>query len=256
MLSNFTKPTASVPLILSAPLSIGNVGALSLDMLVANTSGAKRVAVLQSAFVAPLVCADAVALDAHSQQQHIACALELYQVDNAFCLQMRSPIRKGHAAKFTNELIAWIKEMGFSQVILLTSFDMFKRTDTQIQSGSLLRFFSSLEASSTRTKCEQKLGWTPLEPFNRPEEMKEGDLFPPESGLCQKIYDGLVKDPAVECLVLSWFAPADGFHFQHATGMAKALNELLDLGANDAWKLPYSWHEAALSSMTATSLYT
>ncbi|KAI8607882.1 hypothetical protein BC830DRAFT_1157543 [Chytriomyces sp. MP71] len=252
MLSSFVKLETAVPLILAPPRGTGHLGGLSLDALLANLASPTQVETagcLQSQFVSSLVCLDAFAQTPSGT--NLASAIDAFRLIEitsnntkpvkAVVLQMRSEIIKGHTQKFTDELIHWIKSHNFSSVILLTSFDAFKRTDAQIQSGDLLRFFAPHPISaSLHQRCTQ-LGWTPLEPFERVEEMKSSSSsspkFPLESGLTERIYDALVDpsssiSPPIPTLVLSWFTPAEGFHFQQALGMAQAVNQFLELKSN------------------------
>ncbi|KAJ3281286.1 Proteasome assembly chaperone 2 [Rhizoclosmatium sp. JEL0117] len=237
----------------AAPGSIGHVASLAVDVIAAN-SVVEATRVAASAFVKPLVCCDAASL---SLKTKLDAAIQIAETKDAVVLLFRSQVFEGHQRKFADELVAWIKENQFSSVILLSSFDAFKRTDAQIQSDSLLRFLSTPApiVSPFAQQCSSTLNWIQLEQFKRDEEMKDGRQFPIDGGLTDALWSRLVEY-SIPTLLVSMFVPEDGFHFQQAMYLAKSVNQLVNFGKSDEWKIPYSWHDAALTTVTATALYT
>ncbi|ORY37931.1 hypothetical protein BCR33DRAFT_854389 [Rhizoclosmatium globosum] len=253
MHTSFKASRPGLPLLLAAPGSIGHVASLAVDVIAAN-SVVEATRVAASAFVKPLVCCDAASL---SLKTKLDAAIQIAETKDAVVLLFRSQVFEGHQRKFADELVAWIKENQFSSVVLLSSFDAFKRTDAQIQSDSLLRFLSTpapLESPFAQ-QCSSTLNWIQLEQFKRDEEMKDGRQFPIDGGLTDALWSRLVEY-SIPTLLVSMFVPEDGFHFQQAMYLAKSVNQLVNFGKSDEWKIPYSWHDAALTTVTATALYT
>ncbi|KAI9353815.1 hypothetical protein BDR26DRAFT_947780 [Obelidium mucronatum] len=255
MQSTYTSSSSTPkPLILAAPQSIGNIGRLAVDLLLANSNILAR-HVITSPLVVPFACVDAASL---SVEHSLNSAFEVVETDAAVIVQLRASIFKGHAHRFARDLAAWIAAQEFSAVVVLASFDEFKRTDAQIQTRDPRRFrvaaADAAAAAAWTARCAA-LRWRPLEAFCRAEEMRAGALLPLDAGLAAALLDALAAVRASVVLV-SWFVPEDGFHFQQAMQMAQSVGELLDFGKSDHWKLPYSWHEAALTTSTATALYT
>ncbi|KAJ3203635.1 Proteasome assembly chaperone 2 [Entophlyctis luteolus] len=240
-----------------APHGIGNVGPLALDLLIASwhSSPVQPTPVL-SQYLPPMFCTDAAVPAPAPTITTRNSALEIIELTpKVAILQQRTPPLRGHSGRFAAELVHWIaSDAGFTNVILLTSFDSFKRSDAQIQDGGLIRVFASTSGMDAAHSLSRDAGVKFLEPFARDEEMK-GKKFPVESGLTEKIFDGL-SEAGVSILGISCFAPENGFHFQQALELAKAVNSALSLGIKGDWKLPYSWQDVAMSASAASALYT
>lgn len=92
--------------------SIGNVGQLAADLLIA-TRSMPLVGYLDSQFVQP--CAG---LDAYARDGTVHLALELYAdaASQLVVLQQRAPVLRGCQAQFAAQLADWLHASGFSQV--------------------------------------------------------------------------------------------------------------------------------------------
>ncbi len=94
--------------------SVGNVGQLAVDLLIATCGGMRLVGYLESPFVQPVA-----GLDAFRSDGTLHLALELYEdaERGLFVLQQRAPTLRGCAAQFAAQLADWLHSSGFSEVI-------------------------------------------------------------------------------------------------------------------------------------------
>jgi predicted ATP-grasp superfamily ATP-dependent carboligase len=50
-------------------------------------------------------------------------------------LQQRAPVMKGYASEFVSNLMAWVKQSAFKEIVLLFSADATRRNDKQLMQG-------------------------------------------------------------------------------------------------------------------------
>lgn len=118
------------------------MGQLAVDLLISQ-SGAKRCAILESPDVLPIAghCVYAAPPpDSHSTSASaisVVTSLELHccKTDSGWCymLQQRGPVATGRQVAFSESLVDWIVNSGFSSVLLLGSVDAGFRNDRQLQ---------------------------------------------------------------------------------------------------------------------------
>lgn len=163
-------------------MSIGNVGQLAVDVILASLAGKPQlVTSLYHPAIIPLVASDP--LDLKSDRLMTAC--QLYKTEKEAVLQLRSALVQGQREQFCDDLVEWIKAQKFAKVILLTSMSADERLDSQIQ-GQQFRFVSTFD--SLRSELQQ------LE-FSELEARKaESDLFLPGSGYSKSLYEKCVKE--------------------------------------------------------------
>ncbi|WIA41862.1 hypothetical protein OEZ86_009187 [Tetradesmus obliquus] len=121
-------------------VAFANIGELTVDVLVC-TLKAQLVARLDEPDL--LACAGN---NAYSLQPPglLATALELYQVPGSrvFLLQQRAPTIPGRQQAFAASIMAWAKQAGFAQLLLLCGLDAQYRREQQLE-GTQLRFLDS-----------------------------------------------------------------------------------------------------------------
>ncbi|KAH3764605.1 proteasome assembly chaperone 2 [Pelomyxa schiedti] len=142
------------PIIVPA-LTIGNVPQMACDLLIHN-SHANRVG---------YICSDDVVatcgVDAYTPPSSgvVHTSVELYEcprpTGSVFILQQRSPVRQGCGLQYAASLSKWLKDSGFSHVVLLVSIDAGR---VPPQEGSLRFFVNNLESAlSTLSPMGQKV---------------------------------------------------------------------------------------------------
>jgi proteasome assembly chaperone 2 len=94
--------------------SIGNVGQLTIDLLI-TTLKAEKIGYFYSSLVYPVVGNDAY----YNSKGELSTSFELYQYEEDYFIQIRSPIKD--LKKFSISFINWFKENELSKLILLSS---------------------------------------------------------------------------------------------------------------------------------------
>ncbi|XP_068323813.1 uncharacterized protein [Pyrus communis] len=254
----------SSTLILPA-LSIGNVGQLAVDLLVASMK-AERVGYLDTPFVLPCVGNDAYGPVPNGE---LALPFEAYDSSsNAMSLiQQRSPVVKGRMIEFAKCVADYVAASGKKNVVVLSSLDFGRWQRVDMSSGLPMHYLSSTNSDGTDDYCEQ-LGWKSLQEYNPTQKawkylntLAEGnavpeDILPFEGELEEEeyYYPSLpfaalfsclkAKGLKVTCLLCYC---SEGDNIPDAFHLAEAACKLLQLnpsnfhGNNDKWVIPCSW---------------
>ncbi|KAL6072826.1 Proteasome assembly chaperone 2 [Balamuthia mandrillaris] len=165
-------------------LSIGHVGQLAVDLLVASNR-LPRVGFLEDENLLSLVGNDAYRLTAsHSSPSgSLSTNFEVFQDENnkvTYC-QQRAPVIKNHNHLFVRNLVSWLVQARFQQVVVLASVDSARRVSLQqfqlqpqpsagfgheeVQQPFLTRYLTTTPATATVTANlpSKEEGWWPFE---------------------------------------------------------------------------------------------
>ncbi len=123
-------------------VSVGNVGQLSLDLLLSSLTSHLSFSSVDHPALLPIASADAI--DQSSKKLMTACQVYYHSPGNLYLFQIRSSLAKGKRDDFLEDLLSWCQEQKAKEVILLGSSSAEERLDQQL-SGSQLRFVTSLE---------------------------------------------------------------------------------------------------------------
>ncbi|XP_004300040.1 PREDICTED: proteasome assembly chaperone 2 [Fragaria vesca subsp. vesca] len=255
----------SSTLILPA-LSIGNVGQLAVDLLVASTK-AERVGYLDTPFILPCVGNDAYG---PVPQGELALPLEAYDSSSKSLslIQQRSPVVKGKMIEFAKNLADYVAASGKKHVIVLSSLDFGRWQRIDMSSGSQMHYLSSTNSDGTDDHCEQ-LGWKRLQEYNpnqrswkylstlaednvMPEdslpfegEFEEEEYYYPSLPFAALFSCFKAKGLKVTCLLCFC---SEGDNTPDAFHLAEAACKLLGQSptnfhgnSNDKWLIPISW---------------
>ena len=127
---------------LQPSVSIGNVGQLAIDALLASTKAQFLSGVHHDAIL-PVVGQDPLDLKSH----RLMTACELYRTDSSLILQLRSGLAQGTRDVFIRDLLAFVKTLKVGRIVVLGSMDSEERLDCQIR-GSQFRFLASKDLKS------------------------------------------------------------------------------------------------------------
>ncbi|CAB4290316.1 unnamed protein product [Prunus armeniaca] len=247
-------------------LSIGNVGQLAVDLLVASTR-AERIGYLDTPYVLPCVGNDAYGPVPNGE---LALPLEAYDSSaNAMTLiQQRSPVVKGRMIEFAKNLADYVAASGKKHVVVLSSLDFGRWQRVDMSSGLQTLYLSSTNSDGTDDYCEQ-LGWKKLQEYKPTQKawkylstLAEGNAIPesilPFEGELEEeeyYYPSLPFAALFSCLkakglkVTCLFCYcSEGDNIPDAFHLAEAACKLLDLSpsnfqgnSNDKWVIPLSW---------------
>ncbi|KAK1315889.1 hypothetical protein QJS10_CPA05g01557 [Acorus calamus] len=144
-------------------LSIGNVGQLSIDLMIASVK-AERIGYLDDPSVLPCVGNDAYGPVAVGE---LALPLEVYEsVDHGLSLiQQRSPVIKGMMVEYAKNLADFAASSGKKHLIVLSGLDSGRRKRIDESSDTQVYYLSSSNVDGTEGRCE-KLRWKMLQGYD------------------------------------------------------------------------------------------
>jgi len=162
-------------------VSIGNVPQLTTDLLL-STVHLDRVGCIEDENVIPVLgpadkphpASGSGNTQEHQQQQQLSLAIEVFQSKDGqwTVVQQRSPTVRHRSHFFADNLVKFIQDSEFAQVLLLASADGARRIDAQLRSGTPVRYIGSLALSPLLVEKIQGLGLQPLESVPPTEEEK------------------------------------------------------------------------------------
>lgn len=182
--SHASVPQLATDLLLSSDkLSLANVGRL-------DTSGD----------LIPFVgSSEASASTSSSSEGGLVTPLEVYS--NASLkltvLQQRSPVIKSRKGAFVAKLTAWIKQQGFSQVLILSSIDASLRVDDELQTPFVHAVPEKSRSSSTAVLDSLKEHFPAFQLADADEKPPSGGRFsrlPSSTGLATRLLTALSSD--------------------------------------------------------------
>ncbi|ERN17668.1 proteasome assembly chaperone 2 [Amborella trichopoda] len=256
--------SSSSTLILPA-LSIGNIGQLAVDLLIASLN-AKRVGFLDEPSVLPCVGNDAYG---PMPEGDLAIPLEVYDAPShgLSLIQQRSPVVKGMMIEFAKNLASCASDMGKTHIIILSGLDSGRRRRCDLSSNMQIHYISSASVDGTDEVCKH-LGWKRLPEYSPTQKrwqylvsLSEGNIVPDDflsfddELTDEDYYPSLpfaalfscckAKDLKVTC-ILSYCSEGD--NIPDSFRMAEAACHLLGVRMNDihanepgGWLIPLSW---------------
>lgn len=257
---NWENCTLFVPTV-----SVGNVGQLAADLII-STLWMERVGYIHHPSLLPVVGNNPFAHEEATTCKLMTCC-EVYEsvVAQVVIIQQRAPFFKGRKKEFSDWLTKWIKDMGFYQVVILTSSYSQLRTDQQI-GGSPFRILKSPSMNERNGELfSSKMGWRDLEtrhsfPTPTPQQISTNAennqlIYMPGSGIAKAVFDDLQE---LQVLVFMMFV-SEGDNAHEALAMANQMNAWLSLLEKSdkkseglvsdqvaqgisKWKVPISWN--------------
>ncbi|KAG1661015.1 hypothetical protein FOA52_005330 [Chlamydomonas sp. UWO 241] len=224
-------PSGTAPQLQGATLVVvavaqGNVGELSMDVLITNT-GATLAGVLEDPNVLPVAGNDPHDMRAPGT---LSTALELFELPASpsrravgnvdgpvFLLQQRAPVVLGRQAEFAENVVEWAQSQGIVQLLVLSGLDSTLRRDRQIM-GDPMRYLAA-DAPGLAAACESA-GVTQLEEEYLSEERVAHGALPPWPLLAGAARRGCAA------ALLGCFA-AEGDNVPHALRVAGVALQLL-----------------------------
>ncbi|TRY70930.1 hypothetical protein TCAL_11383, partial [Tigriopus californicus] len=151
-------------------VSIGNVGQLAIDLLLASSTGTEKYGDLAHPALIPLVG-----------------SVHVNEKSKVAFVQLRSDIAKGREREFVDDFMDWFKRSEFGDLVILSSLDAVERGESQL-SGSQFRYLTTNPKGSLAKEFGLKEDWLTLE--KRPGE-QEPRLY--GSGLAKQLLQNLLS---------------------------------------------------------------
>ncbi|KAG0050461.1 Proteasome assembly chaperone 2 [Gryganskiella cystojenkinii] len=203
--SRFKGTTLILPAV-----SIGNVPQLTTDLLL-STLKLDRVGCIEDENVIPVL---GPADRPHSEQQqlshlqqtsesgsatvgagHLSLAVEVFQSKDGkwTIIQQRSPTVRHRSHFFADNLVQFIRDSEFDQVLLLASADGARRIDSQLRSGTPVRYITSPALPKSLIETIGGLGLQHLERVPATDEEKRDALIHSQQQHLQAASSGLTE---------------------------------------------------------------
>ncbi|KAG0000742.1 Proteasome assembly chaperone 2 [Entomortierella chlamydospora] len=167
-------------------VSIGNVPQLATDLLL-TTLKLDRVGCIEDENVIPVLGPADRPHDATASPQSssslstggLSLAVEVFQSKDGkwTIIQQRSPTVRHRSHHYADNLLQFIRESEFDQVVLLASADGARRIDTQLRSGTPVRYILSPAVPTTLIETLKGLGLEPLESVPTTADQRREDLM-------------------------------------------------------------------------------
>jgi len=224
-------------------VSVGNVGQLSVDLLISSVRPTKLAKLDHPVFI-PVNGSDPY----DEKEKDLATAAELYisHEKQLVIFQIRSLLVKEYCTDFLNKLTQWMQSCLFAKTVLLTSCHSYERIDSQLV-GSPYRYTTTASVKPETAETFKNLGWTALEtrrPVCSPQE--KDILFYPGGGFTSQLYK-LCEKLDIALITLLIFC-AEGDNMGGVLLVANELNrwlKLVSMTESDneipRWKFPFSW---------------
>lgn len=241
-------------------VSIGNIGQLAIDILLASTLArgekAEYVCDLDGRFCVPLVGSST---KIESNPSLLRTPLQVFTFVNSklTIVQQRSPIEKTQKDEFINVLGSWAQEKGFREIICLAGIDAGLRTDTQMQ-HPFWHFTASSSSSSSSTPDNDTLSTSfskllpiyssantdkPSTTFSRQDKTFSDKIPPmPAGGLVRKILKTAKNEPNWPTTTALLIFAAEGDNRADAMAMANLIVKTLHGNSQFELRQPSDWN--------------
>ncbi|XP_014489292.1 PREDICTED: proteasome assembly chaperone 2 [Dinoponera quadriceps] len=221
-------------------VAVGNVGQLSVDLLISNLNLRKIGQIFSPAFV-PIVGANAY----DEQSKDLITAIDIYGgiKERLVVIQIRSPY-VNDLTKFFNELELFVVERKIAQVIILTSSYDYERREI-VPQHLKLRYIASPGVHSENDKLFRDLNWIEHKSKCVSDTNREEKLRIPGGGFARSMFDSL-SSANIPCAVLFKFC-SEGDNIADAVALVYYLDQWIRVlgsnsdGSNDSLKYPPSW---------------
>lgn len=218
-------------------VAVGNVGQLSVDLLISNLNLQKIGQIFSAAFV-PIIGANAY----HECSNELITAIDVYAgfKEHVIVVQIRSPY-VGELTEFFDELARFVIERKIAKVIILASSYDYEKRDIQPQHFKL-RYVASSGIQSESGQLFDDLNWIPHKPKVTSDTREEGKLQIPGGGFAKSIFNFL-SHANIPCAILFKFC-SEGDNIADAIALVCYLNQwiqVLETNSGDNLKYPPSW---------------
>ncbi|KAG5337429.1 PSMG2 protein, partial [Acromyrmex charruanus] len=214
-------------------VAVGNVGQLSVDLLISNLNLPKVGQIFSTSFI-PVVGANAY----HEHSNELITAIDIYAgiKERIVVIQIRSPY-VGELLEFFNEITQFVTERKIAKVIILASSHDYAKKEVQPQHLKL-RYVASPNLQSQTDKLFDDLNWIPHKPKDVTGEER---LQIPGGGFARSIFNFL-SNTDIPCAILFKFC-SEGDNIEDAIALVCYLNQwICVLGTNSSnLKYPPSW---------------
>lgn len=242
---SFSKlETSNYSLVLPA-ISVGNVGQLTVDVLIATTQ-AEKVGSIYDESLLPVIGNDPFSEADTALSCQLSTCCDVYSVKSKqfMIIQQRASFVKGKRKLFRKKLLEWIKNQQFKVVYLIGSMYAHMRTDQQL-TGLQFRYVATDEAKSLVPTFSK---WIELE--DTADEFGRSEKRFPGSGIFKTLYGDCIEEKIAFVGLLMFCAEGDNSldavkmadHVNAWTNVVEEHDKSEVLGLQSKWQVPKSWN--------------
>lgn len=230
-------------------VSVGNVGQLAVDLLI-STLALPQVGYIYTECFVPMTGSNPYAGTADDAVE-LSINAEVYSLSEKklAVLQIRSPVLQNKSKEFRHMILSWIKQSGFSKVVLLSSSHAYQCDDQQLL-GTPLRYLMTPDLHNIVQETLQSLSWKELEKIAAFPGVDETErkICIPGGGFTKCLFQDSCSE-GIPMAVLLIFC-SEGDNIPDAFALVNYLNEWLHLvehtGSTSSdssvqWTVPSSW---------------
>ncbi|KAF4520296.1 hypothetical protein B566_EDAN004355 [Ephemera danica] len=208
-------------------VSIGNVGQLAVDLLIAKIQPLKWASAWDPALI-PIIGSDPYNLKDTSLTS--TCELFISTEHKCVIMQLRSPLIKERRSSFLSNLVTWIKGQKFEKTVCLSSISAHVRNGPAL-SRIPLRYVCSDNIGESSLNSIKSLEWPLLEKRSdlpgmvlgsQQEGSNDGDFYMPQGGFTKQFYK-LCLSESIPVAVLLMYCN-EGCNSSDAERLAASLN--------------------------------
>jgi len=228
-------------------LGVGNVGQLSVDILLASMQP-KMVAAIQHPSLLPAVGSDPLVID--SDRLMTACEVFKSEESKLLIIQIRSSVTKTGKASFVDDVLEWATQAHLDKIIVLSSMSAEERVDSQMSAET--RFLVN-NSDTIRNHMMTTLGLIELEkkdkfpsmiPGGKDETQLKNQLYIPGGGLSKAFHNKSedIELPVVSLLTFASEGDNTGDALRLVALLDKWLGIIPKMNERPALKFPVSWN--------------
>ncbi|XP_043923128.1 proteasome assembly chaperone 2 [Protopterus annectens] len=230
-------------------VSVGNVGQLAVDLLI-STLTLPRVGYIYTECLVPMAGSNPYARSADDAVE-LSINAEVYSLPEKklAVLQIRSPVLQNKSKEFRQIILSWVKQNGFSKVVLLSSSHAYQRDDRQLL-GTPLRYLMTPDLQSIVQEKLQSLSWKELERIAAFPGVSETEqqIYIPGGGFTKSLFQDSCSEGIPMAILLIFCSEGD--NIPDAFALVNYLNDWLQLvectGSTSSmssvqWIAPSSW---------------
>ncbi|XP_004714129.1 proteasome assembly chaperone 2 [Echinops telfairi] len=235
--------------LLMPSVSVGNVGQLSIDLII-STLNMFKVGYFYTDCLVPVVGNNPYATtEGNSTELSTNAEVYLLPSKKLVALQLRSIFIKYKSKPFCEELLSWVKSSNCARVIVLSSSHSCHRNDSQLRSTPFRYLLTPALQKSVQNKIK-KLNWEEMEKSQCIPGIEDSDFCVriPGGGITKTLYEESCSRETPMAILLKFVSEGD--NIPDALDLVQYLNEWLQIikpcidkptASVLPWKIPSSW---------------
>lgn len=217
-------------------VSVGNVGQLAVDLLIAKLKP-RKIGLIWHSAIMPMVGGDPY----NFSDPSLTISAELFysEQNKLVIFQIRSPIIQRTSEDFVQRLLEWIEANCINNIVILTGVFDHTRHDNEM-SGPPVKFVvtPNLARNAIKDQPSSSVQGDSVVVCDRREEFMKISMY--GGGISSKLFLACLSRSLPAAVLMKYCSEGD--NIPDAVVLCKHLNDWLNLvSSNTAWEYPPSW---------------